>query len=86
MRLKLHSGGASFRCAAQKREFPGALGRVLRRPVWMPVPGFALRPGSDDMADILPTGQRAVPTAAVKLGPEFRYSELRAALAASSAF
>ena len=64
------------------KNFSRALGKVLHRPSWMPVPGFMLRLGLGDMADMLLTGQRVVPAAAQKLGFEFRYSNLPEALQA----
>ena len=64
------------------KNFSRALGKVLHRPSWMPVPGFMLRLGLGDMADLLLTGQRVVPAAAQKLGFEFRYPTLPEALQA----
>ena len=48
----------------------------------MPVPGFVLRIGLGEMAEMLLTGQRVVPAAAQKLGFEFRYPNLAEALKA----
>jgi uncharacterized protein len=67
---------------ARNKDFSRALGKVLHRPSWMPVPGFILRIGLGDMADMLLTGQRAMPAAAQKLGFEFRYPNLPEALQA----
>jgi hypothetical protein len=66
----------------RNKDFSRALGKVLHRPSWMPVPGFLLRIGLGDMADMLLTGQRVVPAAAQKLGFEFRYPTLPEALRA----
>ena len=65
---------------ARNKDFSRALGKVLHRPSWMPVPGFILRIGLGDMADMLLTGQRVMPAAAQKLGFEFRYPNLPEAL------
>jgi uncharacterized protein (TIGR01777 family) len=66
----------------RNKDFSRALGKVLHRPSWMPVPGILLRIGLGDMADMLLTGQRVVPAAAQRLGFEFRYPTLPEALKA----
>jgi uncharacterized protein (TIGR01777 family) len=66
----------------RNKDFSRALGKVLHRPSWMPVPGFLLRMGLGEMADMLLTGQRVIPVAAQKLGFEFRYPNLPEALKA----
>ena len=63
-------------------EFCKTLGKVMKRPSWFPVPAFGLRLSLGEMADVLLTGQRVLPNAAQKLGYQFRYSELTAALEA----
>jgi uncharacterized protein (TIGR01777 family) len=62
------------------KQFCKTLGQVLHRPSWAPVPGFALRLLLGEMADILLTGQRVLPTKAQKLGYKFKYLDLRQAL------
>jgi hypothetical protein len=64
------------------KEFCQTLGKVLHRPCWAPVPAFALRLMLGEMADMLLTGQRVLPTAAQKLGYQFRYPHLNEALQA----
>lgn len=64
------------------KEFCQTLGRVMHRPSWAPVPSFAVRLILGEMADMLLTGQRAVPAAAKKLGYRFRYENLSDALKA----
>ena len=66
----------------RNKEFCQALGQVLHRPCWAPVPGFALRLGLGDIADMLLTGQRVVPVAAQKLGFQFDFPNLPEALQA----
>jgi uncharacterized protein (TIGR01777 family) len=65
------------------KEFCQNLGRVMGRPSWVPVPAFALRILLGEMAEMLLTGQRAVPAAAQRLGYDFRYPGLYDALKAS---
>ena len=67
----------------RNKEFCQTLGKVLRRPCWAPVPGFALRLALGEMAEMLLTGQRVMPAAAQKLGFQFRYPNLEEALRAS---
>ncbi len=65
------------------KEFSKALGRALHRPAFAPVPAFALRILYGEMAEIVTTGQRAVPNRALELGYEFRHPDLDEALAAA---
>ena len=65
---------------ATNRDFSRALGRALHRPAFAPVPGLAVRLLYGDMAEIVTTGQRAVPARALELGFAFRHTDLDAAL------
>ena len=62
------------------RDFSKALGRALRRPAVAPVPALALKLVYGDMAEIVLTGQRAVPAKAQRLGFAHRHPELHEAL------
>lgn len=62
------------------QEFAWTLGRVMGRPAWLRAPAFALRAVLGEMADMLLTGQRAVPAAALAAGYEFHLPDLEAAL------
>jgi uncharacterized protein (TIGR01777 family) len=67
----------------QNREFARTLGRVLRRPAFMPAPAFALRIALGEIADaLLLTGQRVVPARAQSHSFEFQYATLEPALRA----
>ena len=57
--------------ASDEREFSRALGRALRRPALLPVPGLALRLLYGEMAQIVTTGARVVPAKPLVLGYEF---------------
>lgn len=63
------------------REFSQAIGRALRRPAAMPVPGFVLdlKFGSE-FGRVLRGGQRVMPRRALDLGYEFRYADIDSAL------
>lgn len=63
-------------------EFAKTLGDLLKRPSWVSVPGSILALTLGEMADMLLSGQRAVPEAAAKLGFQFQYPTLRTALEA----
>ena len=62
------------------RELSKALGRVLRRPAFAPVPALAVKTLYGEMAEIVITGQRAVPGQLSELGYVFRQPELEPAL------
>lgn len=61
-------------------ELSHALGKAVHRPAILPVPGIALRLLYGEMAGIVTTGQRVVPTALRRLGFEFRHPDLEPAL------
>jgi uncharacterized protein (TIGR01777 family) len=60
--------------------FSKALGRVLRRPAFAPVPKLAIKTLYGKMADIVTEGQRAVPVRTQALGYAFAHPELEPAL------
>jgi len=62
------------------RQFARTLGKVMRRPAIVPVPGFAIRLALGEMAGMVLTGQRAVPTRLAAMGFAFRFAELEDAL------
>ncbi len=65
------------------REFARTLGRVLRRPGFVPTPALALRLALGEMAEaLLLSGQRVLPAKAQSLGFAFRYPLLEPALRA----
>jgi NAD dependent epimerase/dehydratase family enzyme len=69
---------------ATNAELSKALGRVLRRPAFVPVPGFALRLLYGEMASIVTTGVRMVPKRLEELGYAFRRPDLEDALRAAT--
>jgi uncharacterized protein (TIGR01777 family) len=62
-------------------ELSKALGRVLGRPAFLPVPSFALKVLYGQMSEIVITGQRVVPDRLQELGYQFRSPTVEAALA-----
>jgi uncharacterized protein (TIGR01777 family) len=69
--------------AVTNREFAQTLGRVLKRPAFLPAPAFVLRVLLGEMADVLLFSQRVVPAKAEGLGFRFRYPALEPALVAA---
>jgi uncharacterized protein (TIGR01777 family) len=61
-------------------ELSKALGRVLKRPAVMPVPGAALKLLYGEMSSIVTTGARVLPRRLQELGYEFRRPDLEDAL------
>ena len=53
---------------------------MLKRPAIFHAPAFALRAALGEMADVLLTGQRAVPAHAEQLGFRFTHRTLEPAL------
>jgi hypothetical protein len=62
------------------RELGRVLGRVLSRPSLFPAPALLLRALLGEVADLVLTGQRAVPSRLQALGFRFRYPTLEPAL------
>jgi uncharacterized protein (TIGR01777 family) len=62
------------------REFTQTLARVLKRPAIFRAPAFALRTALGELAEVLLTGQRAVPAHAEQLGFRFTHRTLEPAL------
>jgi len=61
-------------------EFSRTIAHVLRRPCMFKVPAFALRAVFGDMADLILTGQAALPARLQKEGFKFQYPTLEPAL------
>jgi len=62
------------------KEFTQAIGKVLGRPTFMPVPAFAMQMLFGEMATLLLDGQREMPVRLVKDGFKFKYTNAEAAL------
>jgi uncharacterized protein len=61
-------------------ELSHALGHALSRPAVLPVPGVAVTLLYGEMAEIVTTGQRAIPARLQDLGYSFRHPEVEPAL------
>jgi NAD dependent epimerase/dehydratase family enzyme len=64
------------------KTFCDALGQVLHRPSWLPVPGFALKAALGELGTLMTTGQRVSPAKALSGGHTFQYPTLDPALRA----
>jgi len=62
------------------KEFTQAIGKVLNRPTFMPVPAFAMQLLFGEMSTLLLDGQREVPQRLMKEGFKFQFSDAEAAL------
>ena len=68
--------------AVTMNQFCDVLGRVLRRPSWLPVPGLALQVALGELGTLMTTGQRVNPAKALSGGYIFHYPTLEPALRA----
>ncbi len=64
-------------------ELARTMGRVLKRPAWVPVPGFALRAAVGELSEYLLNGRRVVPAVLLERGFRFRFPDLESALVAA---
>ncbi|MBV8887788.1 MAG: TIGR01777 family oxidoreductase [Chroococcidiopsidaceae cyanobacterium CP_BM_RX_35] len=58
------------------------MGQVLKRPSWLPVPGFALETLLGDGAMVVLEGQQVLPKSTQALGFQYQYPKLKQALEA----
>ncbi|MFC1679521.1 TIGR01777 family oxidoreductase [Elusimicrobiota bacterium] len=67
--------------AVTNADFAGTLGRVLGRPAFLPLPGFAVRAFFGEMGEeLLLQGQRVRPSRLLQAGFRFRHPDLEPAL------
>ncbi|MGY2794405.1 uncharacterized protein ACVWVQ_001471 [Thermostichus sp. MS-CIW-36] len=80
----LGQGSGVFNATApnpvQMEEFCRTLGQVLGRPSWLPVPELALELLLGEAAQVVLTGQKVIPQAALQMGFTFQYPHLKEAL------
>jgi len=83
--LKRHDLQAVFNLTApeslMQKDFARLLGKILRRPSWLPAPGFMLRLFLGEMAEeMLLVSQRVAPGRLLEAGFSFRYPQMELAL------
>jgi uncharacterized protein (TIGR01777 family) len=66
--------------STRNAEFSAALGKVLGRPSWLPVPAFALKLAVGELSEYLLHGRRVVPVRLRELGFVWQHPELSEAL------
>lgn len=64
----------------RNRELTQALGRVLGRPTFMPVPAFMVRLALGEFAEVILTGQKVLPRRLLEAGFEYRFPFIDQAL------
>jgi uncharacterized protein (TIGR01777 family) len=67
--------------AVTNAEMGKVIAKILRRPYYLPVPGFALRLLFGEVATVVLDGQRVLPTRLLASGYEFKYPRIDMALA-----
>ena len=67
--------------SVRNTDFAKALGKVMHRPSWMPVPGFAVKAAVGEFAEYVLKGRRVVPKRLRELGFTWKYTRLADALA-----
>lgn len=66
--------------SVRNAELSAAVGKVLHRPSWLPVPAFAVKLAAGEFAEYVLKGRRIVPAKLKALGFSFAVPELSAAL------
>lgn len=61
-------------------EFGKTLSKVMHRPYYLPVPGFAMRMLFGEVATVVLDGQRVLPARLIRSGYEFKYPNIELAL------
>ena len=82
--IESESGAGAFNATAPQPltndGFTKTLGRLLKRPVVLRAPEFAMKLALGEMSYLLITGQRALPARAAELGFKFSFPTLEPAL------
>lgn len=61
-------------------QFCDTMGKVMNRPSWLPVPGFALEALLGEAATVVLQGQQVLPKRTLESGFEYKYPKLQTAL------
>ncbi|RYX96511.1 TIGR01777 family protein [bacterium] len=62
------------------KDFCKEMGRIINRPSWLPVPTITLKATFGEVADIITSGQRAVPQKVLSNGYKFEFEKMELAL------
>jgi NAD dependent epimerase/dehydratase family enzyme len=63
-------------------EFGRTISKVMKRPHYLPIPGFAMRLALGEVASMVLEGQRVLPKKLLEGGYEFKFPTLEQALRA----
>jgi len=77
------ASGAYNLCAPQPltyRDMAKVVGKVMKRPSFVPAPAFALRLLLGEVADVVLNGRRALPSRLEEAGFTFRYPDAETAV------
>jgi len=66
--------------SVRNRDFAKVLGKVMHRPSWLPVPGFAVKAAAGELAEYVLHGRNVVPARLRELGYAVRQPDLAGAL------
>ena len=76
-----YTGGINLVAGSVRNaELAAELGKVLHRPSWLPVPGFAVKLAAGEFAEYILQGRRIVPKKLRELGFAFQHPNLAEAL------
>ncbi|QTA79018.1 Epimerase, SDR39I1 family [Desulfonema limicola] len=64
----------------QQKDFAKILGSVLKRPAFMPAPGFMIKIIMGELGNVLLTGQKVMPEKLLKSGYSFKFPDIRTAV------
>jgi NAD dependent epimerase/dehydratase family enzyme len=82
--IETHSARGVYNLVAPEQvtnaQFGRVLGKVLNRPFWLPVPGFAFKLAFGEVAALVLEGRYVLPKRLQDAGFQFQYPMLESAL------
>ena len=62
------------------RVFAAKLGRILNKPAWLPIPGFAMKLALGEAATLALDGREVLPVRLLESGFQYQFSQIQQAL------